>query len=99
MVIGRTIRLMVWVFTHIWMGPDTKVPGGKISNTVKVSRPGQMVLATRATMLMVKSMVMVNLPGLMAALMMGSSLKTILMVMVCLILFMKILRCVLVVRW
>ena len=45
---GLMIKLMDKVFTAILMEPNIKVLGRKINNMVMVSRPGLMVLCSKA---------------------------------------------------
>ena len=65
--IGKTIRLMATEFTVIWMVPDTKVTGRKISSTVRVLKPGLMVQVTTETMSKERSTELESSPGLTAA--------------------------------
>ena len=75
MAIGKMIRLMGTEFTVIWMVPDTKVTGKKISSTVKVLKPGLMEQATMETMSKERNTVLESSPGLTVALTPVSSMR------------------------
>jgi len=61
---GKMIKHTDTVFTTTLMEPDMKDSGLKINNTEKVRRYGQMVLVTRASTKMERSMVTENSFGL-----------------------------------
>lgn len=60
MATGRTTKLMDMVFTITLMGLATKAGGSRISNTEKAKRFGQIMLATKDSIRMARSMVMVS---------------------------------------
>lgn len=53
---GSMIRLRAMECILIWMGLSTRVTGKKISNMVRVRKPGQMALCTKGIISMVRSM-------------------------------------------
>lgn len=63
---GKMIRPMGMENICIQMALNTRVNGKKISNMVRVKKPGQMVLAMKVIMLKERKMALVNLNGLMA---------------------------------
>jgi hypothetical protein len=64
MVSGLTIRPTVSVFTNMLTEPSMKACGETISSTVRVSRPGLMAVAMRASTLSDVSMVSGNTNGM-----------------------------------
>jgi len=67
MAIGRMTKLMDSAYTATSMAQDTRETGKRISSTARVSKPGPMVLVTRATMWKARNMDRVSLHGPMAA--------------------------------
>ena len=73
---GRTTKLMDSESTVIWMVPDMKAIGKKISSMDKVLRPGPMELVTMETMLKERNTVAESSLGLMVVPTQVSSMRT-----------------------
>jgi hypothetical protein len=77
MATGKTTKPMAMESIVTWTVPDTRVIGKKTSNTVRVLKPGLMVLAITETTSRARNTAVASSPGQMEAPTQDNSMRTI----------------------